>query len=124
MKVNFSIFKSYDIRGIYPKDLNEEIAYKIGQSFIEYTRAKNVVVGRDMRLSSPALFEALTKGITDQGVDVYNMGEIPTECLYFAVGFKGFEAGVMITASHNPKEYNGQKIDGIIFTGDSGKRSN
>ena len=110
MKINSSIFKSYDIRGIYPTDLNEKTAYLIGRGFIEYTEAKRVVVGRDMRLSSPTLFEALTKGIIDQGADVYNLGEVPTEFLYFAVGNYGYEAGIMITASHNPKEYNGFKM--------------
>jgi len=110
MKINPSIFRSYDIRGIYPTELNEKTAYKIGQGFVEYTKTKNVVVGRDMRLSSPALFEALTKGITTQDADVYNIGEVPTECLYFAVGHYGYDAGVIITASHNPKEYNGFKM--------------
>ncbi len=110
MKINPSIFKSYDIRGIYPLDLNEETSHLIGRGFVEYTGAKNVVVGRDMRLSSPTLFEALTKGIIDQGADVYDMGEVPTEFLYFAVGNYGYETGIMITASHNPKEYNGFKM--------------
>ena len=109
MKVNLTIFKR-DIRGIYPSELNEETAYQIGQAFIEYTGVKNVVVGRDMRLSSPILFEALTKGIINQSADVYNIGEVPAECLYFTVGYHGYEAGIMITASHNPKEYNGFKM--------------
>lgn len=110
MKINPSIFKSYDIRGIYPSELNQEAAYKIGRVFAEYTGARKIVVGRDMRLSSPALFEALTKGITAQGADVYNIGQVPTECLYFTVGYYGYEGGIMITASHNPKEYNGFKM--------------
>ena len=110
MKVNSSIFKSYDIRGIYPKDLNEEITLKIGQAFVKYSGAKNVVVGRDMRFSSPALSKALTQGIISQGADVYDIGEVPVECLYFTVGNYKYEAGVMITASHNSKEYNGFKI--------------
>ena len=112
MKINPSIFKSYDIRGIYPKDLNEDVAFKIGQALVEYTEAKNIVVGQDMRLSSPALFEALVKGITAQGADVYNIGQVPTEGMYFAVGHYGYDAGIMITASHNPKEYNGFKLVG------------
>ncbi len=110
MKVNLSIFKSYDIRGIYPIELNKETAYKIGQAFIEYTKAKNVVVGRDMRLSSPALFKALTKGIIAQGADVFNIGQVPTEGVYFAVGNYGYDSGIIITASHNPKNYNGFKL--------------
>ena len=108
--INTSIFRSYDIRGIYPGDLNEEIAYKIGQGFVKYAKPKNVVVGRDMRLSSPALFKALTKGIADMGVDVLDIGEVPTECVYFALGHYGYDKGIMITASHNPKEYNGFKL--------------
>ena len=111
MKINPSIFKSYDIRGIYPEDLNEEAAYQIGRAFVEYTRAKKIAVGQDGRLSSPALFEALTKGIIEQGADVCDIGQLPTECLYFAVGFyDDYEAGIYITASHNPKEYNGFKM--------------
>ncbi len=110
MKINSSIFKSYDIRGIYSKDLNEDVAFKIGRAFVEYTGARNIVVGQDMRLSSPVLFEALIKGITSQGSDVYNIGQVPTECLYFSVGHYKYDAGIMITASHNPKEYNGFKM--------------
>ena len=91
-------------------DLNEETAYQIGRGFVQYTGAGRIVVGQDVRLSSLALFESLTKGITDQGADVYDIGEVPTECLYFAVGFYEYEAGIMITASHNPKEYNGFKM--------------
>ncbi len=110
MKVNLSIFKSRDIRGIYPKDLNEEVSFKIGQAFAEHVKAKKVVVGQDMRLSSPVLFEALSKGITAQGADVYNIGQVPTECLYFTVGNYEYDAGIMVTASHNPKKYNGFKL--------------
>jgi len=110
MKVNLSIFKSRDIRGIYPADLDEKVAYKIGQGFVEYAGVKKIVVGQDMRLSSPGLFEALTKGIIAQGADVYNIGQVSTECLYFSVGHYKYDAGIMITASHNPKEYNGFKM--------------
>ena len=105
-----SIFKSYDIRGIFPKELNKDAAFKIGQAFVEYTSAKKVAVARDSRLSSDELFKALTNGITSLGVDVCDIGQVPTECLYFAVGANDFDAGVMITASHNPKEYNGFKM--------------
>lgn len=111
MKINSSIFKSYDIRGIYPTDLNEKIAYKIGQAFVEYAKAKNVVVGRDMRLSSPQLFDAITKGITDKGANVFNIGQVSIDCMYFTVGhYDVYDGGIMITASHNPKEYNGFKM--------------
>ena len=110
MKINPSIFKSYDIRGIYPADLNEEVALKIGQAFVEYTGVKKIIVGRDMRLSSLRLFKALVKGILSQGADVYDIGLVPTEGIYFATGRYDCKAGIMVTASHNPKEYNGFKM--------------
>jgi phosphomannomutase len=110
MKVNPAIFRSYDIRGIYPKDLNQEAVFKIGQAFVQYTKAKEVVIGQDMRLSSSALFKSLVKGVTSQGADVYDIGLVPTECLYFSPGYYQQEAGIMITASHNPKDYNGLKL--------------
>lgn len=109
-RINPSIFKAYDIRGIYPNELNEEVARKIGQTFIAYTGAKKVVVGRDTRLSSPQLFKALTEGIVEQGADVFDIGLISIDCLYFSVGHYGFDGGIMITASHNPKQWNGFKI--------------
>lgn len=108
MKVNPSIFKSYDIRGVYPTELKEETAYQIGRAFVQYTGAKKIAVAQDGRVSSPAIFKVLTQGIIDQGSDVYDIGQTPTECLYFAVNY--YEAGIMITASHNPKEYNGFKM--------------
>ncbi len=110
MNINQNIFRSYDIRGVYPKDFNDVSAYNIGRYFVEYTKAKKVVVGRDMRISSPSLFQALSKGITEAGADVCSLGEVPTEVLYFAVVFYNYDAGIMITASHNPKEYNGLKM--------------
>ncbi len=110
MNINQDIFRSYDIRGIYPEDLNDRSARIIGRYFVEYTKARNVVVGRDARVSSPALFRSLSRGITEGGADVYSLGEVPTETLYFAAAFYNYDAGVMITASHNPKEYNGLKM--------------
>lgn len=110
MKINPSIFKSYDIRGIYPDELNEEIAFAIGRAFVKQTGAKNVVVGRDARLGGLPLFRALAQGILAEGAKVFDIGQVPTECLYYAVGGKDFPAGIMITASHNPKEYNGFKM--------------
>jgi len=110
MKVNPSIFKSRDIRGIYPLEMDEKTAFKIGQAFVVKTGASQVVVGRDMRLSSPVIFESLTKGIISQGADVLSIGQVATECLYFAVVNYNYDAGIMITASHNPKEYNGFKM--------------
>lgn len=109
-KINPGIFKSYDIRGIYPSELNEETAFHIGRAFVKNTGAKNVAVGRDARLSSLSIFKALSQGILSQGAKVYDIGRVPTECVYFSVGTYEFEAGIMITASHNPKEYNGFKM--------------
>jgi phosphomannomutase len=110
MKVNPSIFKSYDIRGIYPKELNEEAVFKVGRAFVNYTGAERVVVGMDMRISSSALYANLVKGIMSQGADVYNIGEVPVELMYFSAVHFDYDAGIMITASHNPKEYNGLKM--------------
>ena len=108
--MNTSIFKSYDIRGIYPSELNEEAARQIGAAFVAYTGAKNVVVGYDARLSSPALFKALTEGLLAAGAKVTTIGQVPTECVYFALAQYNFNSAIMITASHNPKEYNGFKM--------------
>src|SRR5579883_1360648 len=94
-QIDPSIFKSYDIRGVYPEELNDTTAY---------------AVGRDMRVSSPALAQAIMRGITDQGADAIDLGLTTTDELYFAVGKFGYPAGVMITASHNPAKYNGMKI--------------
>lgn len=107
--INKSIFKSYDVRGIYPVDLNEEAAYAVGRAFVAYAGVKNVVVGHDARNSSPALFKALVQGLSAAGAQVTSIGQTPTEGLYFAVGNYEFDGGIMITASHNPKEYNGFK---------------
>ncbi len=110
MKVNSSIFKAYDIRGIYPSELNEEVAYLIGRAFVRRSGAKIVTVGSDMRLSGPALKKELIRGITDEGANVKDIGLVPIDAIYFSVGKLGDEAGIMITASHNPKEYNGFKM--------------
>lgn len=110
MEINQSIFKSYDVRGIYPSELNEEAAFNIGRSFVEYTGSKKIVVGHDARISSPALFSALAAGVRAGGGQIYDIGQTLTECLYFALGNYDFDAGIMVTASHNPKEYNGFKM--------------
>ena len=104
------IFKAYDIRGIYPKELNEETAYLIGRAFVLEEKMKKVVVGRDCRTSSPQLMQSLKKGICDQGADVVDIGLTSTPMFYFAVVYYGFSGGIMVTASHNPKEYNGAKM--------------
>ena len=108
--INQSIFKSYDVRGIYPGQLDEAAAFAIGRAFVKHTGAKNIVVGYDARLSSPALFNALTQGLLSHGARVTSISQTPTEGLYFAVANYDVEAGIMITASHNPKEYNGFKM--------------
>ncbi|MFZ5980432.1 MAG: phosphomannomutase/phosphoglucomutase [Candidatus Zixiibacteriota bacterium] len=110
MSIDPSIFKAYDIRGTYPSQLNEEIAYQIGLAFANYLKPKTVAIGRDMRTSSDSLFDHLARGINDVGADVLDLGLISTDGLYFAVGRFDFDGGIMITASHNPKEYNGFKI--------------
>ncbi|PJA28393.1 MAG: phosphomannomutase/phosphoglucomutase [candidate division Zixibacteria bacterium CG_4_9_14_3_um_filter_46_8] len=110
VEVDPKIFKAYDIRGEYPDEINEEIAYKIGRAFVTFTKASTVAVGRDMRRSSPQLSNALINGIADCGGDVVDIGMISTDGLYFAVGKFGYPAGVMITASHNPARYNGLKM--------------
>ncbi|PJE57784.1 MAG: phosphomannomutase/phosphoglucomutase [Candidatus Portnoybacteria bacterium CG10_big_fil_rev_8_21_14_0_10_38_18] len=104
------IFKAYDIRGIYPGEINEDIAYKIGCATAEFLKAKEIVVGRDNRLSSEDLFKVLCEGIRDQGVDVIDINLTTTPMFYFAVAKWSLRGGIMITASHNPKEYNGFKI--------------
>jgi phosphomannomutase len=109
MNVNPSIFKAYDIRGIYPTDLNEEVAYAIGRAFVTFLKADQVIVGHDMRLSGPAVFDAVTRGITDQGADVVNIGLVSTDQYYFACARLNIP-GMMVTASHNPKDYNGFKM--------------
>lgn len=103
-------FKAYDIRGKVPSELNSDLAYKVGRSIVTYLEAKKVVIGRDVRKSSPELSEALTKGITDAGSDVIDLGLCGTEMIYFGTPFFDADAGVMITASHNPPEYNGLKF--------------
>ncbi len=118
-----SIFKAYDIRGIYPAQINSDVAYMFGNALACYLKPRSVVVGRDMRLSSPELFDGITRGITDAGVDVVDVGLVSTDGLYFAVGKYGYDAGVMITASHNPKQYNGFKVcrnDAIPLSGGEG----
>lgn len=108
--IDKSIFKAYDIRGVFPDQINKDVAYKTGFALAAYLKPKAIAVGRDMRISSDDLFEGLAEGITDMGVDVIDIGLVSTDGLYFAVGKHNYDGGVMITASHNPKEYNGFKI--------------
>src|SRR5438105_8618531 len=108
--VDPSIFKAYDVRGIYGESLTDEVAYRIGRAAALYLNVSEIAVGRDMRLSSPQLAAALIRGVTDQGVNAINLGMTTTDELYFAVGKFNYPAGVMITASHNPGKYNGMKF--------------
>lgn len=105
------IFKAYDIRGIYPKELNEDLAYKLGRAFVTFLNCKKVVVSRDARLSGKSLSKALIKGLTDQGADVIDIGLSSTPMNYFANNFLKADASIMITASHNPKRFNGFKLN-------------
>ena len=111
-KTELSCFKTYDIRGIVPNELNPAIAYNIGRAYAEVFSPKVVVVGNDIRLSGPELSKALTQGLLDSNVDVVNIGECGTEEIYFAVPFLQADGGICITASHNPANYNGMKFVG------------
>lgn len=117
------IFKAYDIRGIYGETLNEEMAFRIGRAFATFLGCRKVVVGRDMRPHSQPLFEALARGLMMQGADVIDLGMCSTPMSYYANGRLGADAGVMITASHNPGEWNGFKMcreQAIPISGDTG----
>lgn len=121
--VDQTIFKAYDIRGTFPDQLDEKTAYKVGRALVAYLKPGTVAVGRDMRLSSPALWEGLTRGIAEGGANVIDIDLVSTDCLYFTVGRYGYDAGVMITASHNPPEYNGFKMckkDAVPLSGELG----
>src|SRR5580692_7631274 len=110
MQLNPDIFKAYDIRGIYPGEINEDAARAIGVAFVAYLGARRIAVGRDMRLSSPSVAQAFIDGATSQGADVVDYGMIATDMLYFAVARDRHDGGAQITASHNPGQYNGIKM--------------
>ena len=110
MRINTEIFKAYDIRGLYPGEINEEVARQIGRGFIAYLGAKRIGVSRDMRVSSPGIAAAFIQGAREQGADVTDYGMLGTDMLYFAVVNDGLDGGAQVTASHNPKQYNGIKI--------------
>jgi phosphomannomutase len=105
-----SIFKAYDIRGLVPEQLDAELAYAIGRATARHYEADELAVGRDARTHSPDLCEALIDGIRDEGVDVVDLGLVSTPMLYFAVDQLGTDGGIMVTASHNPGQYNGFKL--------------
>jgi phosphomannomutase len=105
-----TVFKAYDVRGIYGELLDEEGAYAIGRAYVEEFEPKRIAVGRDMRVHAPTMAAAVISGATDGGADVLDLGMVGTEMLYFAVGELGLDGGIEVTASHNPKEYTGMKI--------------
>ncbi len=118
-----AVFKAYDVRGLYPSQLDEDGAYRIGRGYVEHFEPKTIAVGRDMRLSSPEMARAAIDGAADGGADVVDIGLVGTEMLYHAVAELRLEGGICITASHNPKEYTGMKIvrrGALPVGGDSG----
>jgi len=121
--MNLTCFKAYDIRGRIPDELNEEIAYRIGRAYADYLKPGKVIVGRDVRLTSEAFCAALSEGLTDGGADVFDIGLCGTEMVYFATFAEKMDGGIMVTASHNPLDYNGMKLvrEGAKpISGDSG----
>jgi phosphomannomutase len=117
------VFKAYDVRGVYPSELDENGAYAIGRAYVENFEPRRIAVGHDMRVSSPAMAEATIAGASEAGAEVLSVGMVGTEMLYFAVGELGLDGGVAVTASHNPKEYTGMKIvrrGALPVGGDSG----
>ena len=118
-----TVFKAYDVRGVYPTQLDEEGGYAIGRAYVEQFEPAQIAVGRDMRISSPSMAEATIKGAVEGGAEVVDIGLVGTEMLYFAVGELGLDGGIQVTASHNPKEYTGLKIvrrGALPVGGDSG----
>ncbi|MDD3085446.1 MAG: phosphomannomutase, partial [Candidatus ainarchaeum sp.] len=133
MMISSSIFKAYDIRGIYKKDFDEQMAYNLGFAYIKLKKKDvkktktnykfKIVVGADMRLSSPIIKKYLMKGLTDAGADIIDIGTVSTPTFYFAVANYKYDGGIMVSASHNPKEWNGFKLvrsKAIPISGNSG----
>jgi phosphomannomutase len=121
--LNPSVFKAYDVRGLYPSELDEEGAYAVGRAYVEHFEPRSIAVGRDMRLSSPTMAAAAIEGAADGGADVLDIGLVGTEMVYYAVGELGLDGGICVTASHNPAEYTGMKIvrrGALPVGGDSG----
>jgi phosphomannomutase len=117
------VFKAYDVRGVYPTQLNEKGGYAIGRAYVEQFEPKEIAVGHDMRVSSPSMANAVIEGATDGGANVVDIGLVGTEMLYLAVGHLELDGGIQVTASHNPPEYNGMKIvrrGAMPVGGDSG----
>src|SRR5918998_1095384 len=122
-ELNPAIFKAYDVRGLYPDEIHEAVVHDIGSAFVSYLKAKRIGVSRDMRVSSPALADAFIEGARRQGADVVDYGMMGTDMLYYAVARDGLDGGAQITASHNPKQYNGMKLvrrEAFPLSGDEG----
>jgi phosphomannomutase len=118
-----SVFKAYDVRGLYPSELDEDGAYRIGRAYVEHFEPRAIAVGRDMRLSAPSMAKAAIEGAADGGADVVDIGLVGTEMVYHAVTELELEGGICVTASHNPKDYTGMKIvrrGALPVGGDSG----
>lgn len=125
MKVSNKAFKAYDVRGVYPAEVNEEMAYRVGRIFSALYAAESVVVGHDIRLSGESLVAALAEGLRHGGTKVIDIGQCGTEMIYFATAHLGTDGGIMVTASHNPREYNGMKLvrrDARPISADTGLR--
>ncbi len=110
MSIPEYIFKAYDIRGVYPDEINETIAYMIAQAFTELTSGGRILLGRDVRISGPSLANSIAQGLSDAGAEVFDAGVVPTPVLYLGVVENGFDGGIQVTASHNPPEWNGFKL--------------
>ena len=120
---HLSCFKAYDLRGRIPDELNADIAYRVGRAYAAFVKPRKVVVGHDIRLSSPEICAALIAGLTDSAVDVFHIGECGTEEIYFATAHFKMDGGIVVTASHNPKDHNGMKLvreDSKPISGDTG----
>src|SRR6187455_1279416 len=118
-----AIFKAYDIRGLSPSELDAPLARRIGIAFVDYLQAKTIAIGRDMRDTSPDLAKAFIEGARSRGANVIDIGMVTTDTLYYAVAKQGLEGGAMLTASHNPKQYNGIKLvraGAVALSGDRG----
>lgn len=108
--MNEKIFKAYDVRGVYPDEINEAAVKAIAQAYAIFVKPKTIAVGHDVRVSSPSLHQAVIEGLTEMGVDVIDIGQGPTELIYFAVGAHNLDGGIQVSASHNPAEFNGLKM--------------
>ena len=120
------IFKAYDIRGLYPSQLDAEVARRVGRAFVDYLGARRIAVGRDCRASSPELSAAFVQGARSQGAEVTDIGVVGTDMLYYYVGRHDLDGGAIVTASHNPKEWNGVKMvrrGALALSGDDNRTS-